>query len=416
MVSSAVATQSGAQISRPGYNAGSWLRVGDDGAGAPGTEVEALAQNGRCPDDPSLQPVNQRSSGQHSVFFADNMRRCYGYQNRIGHDSVPRFDVPWWWRTDFTPGLRTGQHATLIVNGVIGSANVWLNGHEIARSSTVTGSYTRFGFPITGLVRRGTNSLAIEVNPNNPNTMFTIDDVDWNQVPPDNNTGIQFPVQLAVDGALSDSNAHVLENNTANLSRSSLTVKADITNNTNTPQTGRVTAMITAPDGHHGLGTVGSVTVPANSTKTVVFTGLTIHHPQVWWPYQLGAQPLYRLTTSVSQHGRTLNSTAETFGIRTVTSRLIGSAPAEPAGTRAFAINGVPIVIRGGGWSPNLFLHYSAADTARQIALMKNMGVNAIRLEGHIMPAASSSRWTGPASSSTPGTSAATGGSSSRAT
>ena len=39
--------------------------------------------------------------------------------------------------------------------------------------------------------------------------MFTLDDVDWNQIPPDNNTGIQFPVQLAVDGALSDGNAHV---------------------------------------------------------------------------------------------------------------------------------------------------------------------------------------------------------------
>ena len=28
--------------------------------------------------------------------------------------------------------------------------------------------------------------------------MFTLDDVDWNQIPPDNNTGIQFPVQLQV--------------------------------------------------------------------------------------------------------------------------------------------------------------------------------------------------------------------------
>ena len=34
--------------------------------------------------------------------------------------------------------------------------------------------------------------------PNNPSTMFTLDDVDWNQIPPDNNTGIQFPVQLHV--------------------------------------------------------------------------------------------------------------------------------------------------------------------------------------------------------------------------
>ncbi len=69
-----------------------------------------------------------------------------------------------------------------------------------------------------------------------------------------------------------------------------------------------------------------------------------------------------------------------------MTSYLTGSNAIEPSGARAFKINGVPIVIRGGGWSPNLFLHYSAADTAKQIALMKNMGVNAIRLEGHIMP------------------------------
>jgi exo-1,4-beta-D-glucosaminidase len=386
VVSSAVATQSGAKISTPGFNASSWLRVANDGAGAPGTEIEALLQNGRCPDDRSLQPVNQRSDSRHSVFFSDNMRKCYGYMYRIGADTVPRFDVPWWWRANFTPGLRAGQHATLIVNGVVGSANVWVNGHRVATSAVVTGIYTRFSFNITGLVRRGTNSLAIEVNPNNPGKMFTVDDVDWNQIPPDNNTGIVSPVQLAVEDALSDSNAHVLQHDTANLSRSTLTVRADIANNTSSPQTGLVTASITAPGGQRGIGAVRRVTVPANTTRTVTFAGLTIRHPQVWWPYQLGAQPLYGLSTSVSQHGRTLNSTRETFGIRTVTSYLTGSSPAEPPGARAFKINGVPLVIRGGGWSPNLFLHYSAANTAKQIALMKNMGVNAIRLEGHIMP------------------------------
>jgi len=132
--------------------------------------------------------------------------------------------------------------------------------------------------------------------------------------------------------------------------------------------------------------------MPASTTQTVSFTpgsfpGLTIAGPQVWWPYQLGAQPLYTLATSVAQNGVTLNSTSETFGIRTVTSYLTGLNAIEPSGSRAFKINGVPIVIRGGGFDPNLFLHYSAADIARQLALMKNMGLNAIRLEGHIMPA-----------------------------
>jgi exo-1,4-beta-D-glucosaminidase len=390
--SSATATQTGAQISTPGFDASSWLPVANDDAGAPGTEIEALAQNGLCPGDTALQPVNQGNSGPNSVFFSNNMQLCYGFMSRIGPDSVAAFGVPWWWRTDFTPNLAAGQVANLIVNGVVGSANVWVNGTEVATSATVTGAYTRFSFNITNLVVPGTNSLAIEINPNDPTSMFTLDNVDWTQIPPDNNTGIQFPVQLQVDGALAVGNSHVNQNDAADLSSAALTVKTDVTNNTASAQTGTAAATITPPGGGTPITVSQSVTVPANSTQTISFTpsgfpSLTIASPQVWWPHQLGAQPLYTLQTSVAQNGTTLNSTSETFGIRTVTSYLTGSNAIEPSGARAFKINGVPIVIRGGGFDPNLFLHYSAADTAKQIALMTSMGVNAIRLEGHIMPA-----------------------------
>src|SRR6516225_5967291 len=150
--SSAVATQSGAQISTPGFNTSTWLPLTNDDAGAPGTEIEALAQNGQCPGDTALQPVNQSTSSPNSVFFSNNMRSCYGFMSSIGADTVAEFDVPWWWRTDFTPNLATGQVATLIVNGVIGSANVWVNGQEVATSSTVTGAYTKFTFNVTSLI------------------------------------------------------------------------------------------------------------------------------------------------------------------------------------------------------------------------------------------------------------------------
>jgi exo-1,4-beta-D-glucosaminidase len=392
VASSAIATQTGAQISTPGFDTSSWLPVADDDAGAPGTEVEALAQNGRCPQDPMLQPVDQGNSGPRSVFFSNNMQLCYGYMDKLGPDTVSDFSVPWWWRTDFTPDLASGQTATLVVNGVVGAADVWVNGAEVATSATVTGAYTRFAFDITPLLHAGTNSLAIEVHPNDPSSMFTLDNVDWTQIPPDNNTGLQFPVQLQVDGALAVGNSHVNQSDAADLSSAALTVKTDVTNHSAISQAATVTATITPPGGGAPIAVSQDVNVAAGTTQTVTFApgdfpALTIADPQLWWPYQLGPQPLYTLTVSAAHGGSQYNSTTETFGIRTVTSYLTGSNAIEPSGARAFKVNGVPIVIRGGGYDPNLFLHYSAADTAKQIALMKSMGVNAIRLEGHIMPA-----------------------------
>src|SRR5215469_13349847 len=392
VLSSANTTATGAQISTPGFSTSGWLPVANDDAGAPGTEVEAFAQNGQCPMDTALQPVNQSTSSPNSVFFGNNIQLCYGFMGKIGPVTTSLFSVPWWWRADFTPNLAAGQTATLIVNGVIGSANVWVNGTEVATSSTVTGAYTRFTFNISNLIRSGTNSLAIEVNPNDPTTLFTVDNVDWTQIPPDNNTGIQFPVQLQVDGALAVGNSHVNQADAANLSSAALTVKTDVTNYTTAAQAATVTATITPPGTGTPITVTQNVTVPASTTQTVQFTpgsfpALTITSPQVWWPYQLGAQPLYTLTASVAQGTTQFNSTTETFGIRTVTSYLTtGTNAIEPSGAKASKINGVPIVIRGSGYDPNLFLHYSAADTANQVALMKNMGLNTIRLEGHIMP------------------------------
>src|SRR6266496_5718266 len=315
VASSANATQTGALISTPEFNTSSWLPVANDDAGAPGTELAALQQNGRCPN----------------IFFSNNMQNCYGQLTKVGPDRIKQFSVPWWWRTDFTANLQAGQDAKLIVNGVVGSADVWLNGHQVATSSTVTGAYTRFTFDVTGQVRQGTNSLAIEVNANDPTTMFTLDNVDWTQIPPDNNTGIQFPVQLQVGGPLTDGNAHVLQTNAADLSSSALTVSSDITNTTSSAQAGLVAATITPPGTGTPITVSQQVTVPASTTQTVSFTpaqfpALTIASPRVWWPYQLGAQPLYTLTTSVSQNSVVLNSTSETFGIRTITSYLTGAS------------------------------------------------------------------------------------------
>ncbi len=374
--SSSVATQTGAQVSTPGFGTGSWLHVRPDDAGAVGTEVNALVQTGHCPD----------------VFFSTNMKDCFGYMDSIGADTIPEFSVPWWFRTNFVADPGQSRYADLIINGVVGQADVWVNGQEVATQDTVQGDYTRYTFDVTSLLRRGENSLALEVYPNNPNTMFTLDNVDWTQIPPDNNTGIQFPIQLHTSGPLALSGAHVVQDDASDLSTAALTVKADVTNHAGTPQTGQLSATVESPTGHT-IRVSRSVTVAAGATQTFALrpsddSQLLIHHPSVWWPIGMGRHPLYGLVTSLSQAGASADTESETFGIRTVTTRLIGATPNGPApnGSRQFLVNGVPFVFRGGGWSENLFLHYSASDTANQIAIIKNLGLNGIRTEGKQMP------------------------------
>jgi exo-1,4-beta-D-glucosaminidase len=387
------ATADGGQISMPGFSTAGWLPVRADDAGAVGTEVEALLQNGVCPDHPSLEPVNQSADDPASVFYSNNMQRCFGApMTSVGADTDPLFDVPWWFRTDFTSSLRPGQDAKLVINGVVGQADLWVNGTEVATEATVEGDYNTYTFDVTNLLRPGANSLAFEMFPNNPTAMFTLDDVDWNQIPPDNNTGIQFPVELHVAGALGISNSYVTQDDAADLSSASLTVHADVTNNSATTQAGLVTAQISPPGGGYAISVTRSVRLAGGESRTVTFRPdrfrqLVIRHPQLWWPYQMGGQPLYTLSASVSADGG-LSDSAEPvpFGIRSVTTYLTAPSALEPSGARVFEINGVPFDYRAGGWSENLFLHYSATDLSDQLALIKSMGLNGIRTEGKEMP------------------------------
>jgi exo-1,4-beta-D-glucosaminidase len=374
--SSAQATQSGQQISTPGFATGSWLQVRPDDAGAVGTELGALVQTGHCP----------------AVFFSMNMKGCFGSMDTVGPDTIPMFSVPWWFRTNFVADPSRSRYAELIINGVVGQADVWVNGQAVATQDTVQGDYTRYTFDVTRLLHRGLNSLALEVYPNDPTTMFTLDNVDWTQIPPDNNTGIQFPIELHTSGPLALSNAHVVQDDASDLSSAALTVKADVTNHASTAQTGQLSATVASPTGHM-IRVSRSVTVAPGATQTVSFTPgeqpqLVVHHPSVWWPIGMGDHPLYSLETSLTQAGAAADTESETFGIRTVTSRLIGATPggSAPNGSRQFLVNGVPFVFRGGGWSEDLFLRYSSADTANQIALIRNLGLNGIRTEGKQMP------------------------------
>jgi exo-1,4-beta-D-glucosaminidase len=67
-----------------------------------------------------------------------------------------------------------------------------------------------------------------------------------------------------------------------------------------------------------------------------------------------------------------------TFGIREVTSKLTDS------GHRLFKINGRKLLIRGAAWAPDMFLRWSPERLDADLAYVRDMGLNTIRLEGRL--------------------------------
>ncbi|WP_433173055.1 glycosyl hydrolase 2 galactose-binding domain-containing protein [Actinoallomurus sp. CA-150999] len=358
--SSAVAGGSGATISRPDYAVGGWLPISH-----PQTVMAGLLENGRYPN----------------IFYSDNLAKV----------PADQFNANWWYREQLTVHPRRDGRTFLIMNGVLGTADLWVNGTKVADRSQLQGAYSRLEYDITPYVRDGQNAIALDVAKNDKKTYLTDSQLDWNPAAPDQNTGLRFAPRLAQAGPVSLRNVHVVQHNAANLSSSDLTVKADLRNDTDAERKTRLDATIS-----HGATRVAvsaDVTVPAKSTRTVTLTpadhrSLHLAHPAVWWPYQLGAQPLYHLTARASVDGRASDRTDEDFGIRTVTSSLTPVTAGTHAshGSRRFVVNGVPLVIRGGGWSPDMFMRYDPRNIHDQLSYVKNLGLNTLRFEGNLPP------------------------------
>src|SRR6185312_8869227 len=123
--------------------------------------------------------------------------------------------------------------------------------------------------------------------------------------------------------------------------------------------------------------------IAANSTSTVTFNttntpALRIVGPNLWWPAGMGAHPLYTATMQASVGGNVSDSASATFGIRSVTSGTNSN------GARYYKVNGKNVLIRGGGWSPDMFLRSDPNRLAQEFQVIVHMGLNAIRQEGKL--------------------------------
>ncbi len=107
--------------------------------------------------------------------------------------------------------------------------------------------------------------------------------------------------------------------------------------------------------------------------------GLNVLRPKLWWPYQMGEPFLHKLTLEFITPQKVVSDTQSIhFGIVQTDSEMT------PEGYRLLKVNGKPVLVRGGGWAPDMMLRVDESRREAEFRYVKEMGLNTIRLEGKL--------------------------------
>ena len=284
------------------------------------------------------------------------------------------FDAPWTYATSFAGKPAKGQHAELVFDGLGYYADIFLNGRQIASSDTTFGVFIQRKYDVTKLLKSD-NKLEVRLRRAQKGDL-NIGFVDWNPRPLDESMGIVRPVTLHTTGAVSVEDVYVVPNlDIESFSTADLKVRVTLCNKEDRP----VEATMVL-----GLGTGGTASVPvvlgAGETRSIPLTPadasiLHIDNPRVWWTYDLGRPELYTLSVRVEEGGSLSDTGEAIFGIRKIESRLTGD------GYRQFTLNGKDILLKGAGWTDDIFLLDTPESISRQVSYVKDMNLNLIRFE-----------------------------------
>jgi len=363
--SSSKVDQTGEEISRPAFQPRNWYTVS-----VPTTVVAAQVKNKLLPDP----------------FFGMNLRQFPGMGYPIGGNfsNLPMppdspYAVPWWYRKTFSlPADDKGKTIWLNFRGINYRANIWLNGKQIAKSDDIAGAWRTYEFNVTDAAKPGSeNVLAVQVYAPTENDL-AITFVDWNPAPPDKNMGLWREVYVSTSGPVAVRYPTVISHVDA-AQNAQLLVTAQLKNAGSQPVKGTVRGTIEKVEFSQ------EVELSPGESKDVVFDPsvfpqLNFTKPRLWWPVQMGSPEIYPLTMQFEVNGQVSDRAETHFGIREVTSELNQDQ------RRVFSINGKRILIRGGGWSPDMMMRQNSQRLEDQFRYVRDMGLNTIRLEGKLEP------------------------------
>ena len=285
------------------------------------------------------------------------------------------FDHPWLFRNHFQlPALHAGQHVFLKIEGLSYSANISVNGRVVAKRDSVQGPFRQYMLDITPYIRTSNqlDILLFRAQQGDPNIGF----VDWNPRPADESMGIFRKVSLeVVDDVLMQNTAVFSKVNTETLKEAWLTVETELSNLTAHAVKGTLV-------GHIGkeIPIYLPVTLKAGEHRKIKITSdeirrLHIINPRLWWCNNMGEPQMYDLALRFEIGTKLCDNNNVSFGIREIKDYLT------PEGYRGYTLNGRKVLLRGAGWTDDIFIRDTPERYLRQIEMVKDMNLNTIRLE-----------------------------------
>lgn len=139
-----------------------------------------------------------------------------------------------------------------------------------------------------------------------------------------------------------------------------------------------LTVRVTSPDGEVSVATVKEEAGSEDFTRHIT---LEIGNPQLWWPNNLGDQPLYTVETEIAENGEVLDSRRLRIGLRTMTVRQQEDQWGE---SFELVVNGLPFFSMGADYIPedNILARCNPKRTEKLIQDCVAANFNTIRVWG----------------------------------
>ncbi|MCY3833391.1 MAG: beta-mannosidase [Chloroflexi bacterium] len=143
-----------------------------------------------------------------------------------------------------------------------------------------------------------------------------------------------------------------------------------------------------APDNFAGQELSFSKTIRSQAAARALNLRFQIPDPRVWWPVDMGDQPLYQVTLSFSPDAPGAADVQRfTFGLRTIEMAPLPGGPQPELYNWTFVVNGQPMFIKGTNWCTlDALLDFSRERYERFIQLAAQQHVQMFRPWGSGMP------------------------------